>query len=135
MTSESSSVLRMPCRRMMSRVFALLTPSLVSRSSQAVSIAEPRTPTVKLYSAVVQVVPCLFDTHLNYSRCLAYHCQRSQSSRLSVHGLHHARLPSTEHLSTTIASQSRSIPVNPIDVCESHPVASHFTWFSRARHV
>ena len=48
MTSESSSVLRMACRRMTSRVFALLTPSLVSRSSQAASIAEPRTPTVKL---------------------------------------------------------------------------------------
>ena len=67
MTSESSSVLRMACRGMTSRVFALLTPSLVNRSSQAASMAEPCT-----YRAVVQVIPCFFYTHLIFSRCLAY---------------------------------------------------------------
>jgi len=71
-TPESSSVLRMACHRITSRVFALLTHSLVSRYSQKVWIAEPRTPTVKLNWAVVQVVPCLFDAHLIYSRCRAY---------------------------------------------------------------
>jgi len=78
-TSESSSVFRMAFHRMTSRVFALLTPGLVSRSSQAVSIAEPWTPTVKLHWAVVQVVPCLRDAHLIYSRWRAYLVSFSRS--------------------------------------------------------
>jgi len=49
-TSESSSVFLTACCRMTSRVFALLTPNLVSQSCQAASIVEPRTPIVKLYS-------------------------------------------------------------------------------------
>ena len=71
-TSESSSVLQMACRRMTSRVLAFLTPSLVSRSFQAVSITEPRTPTVKMYWEVIQVVPCFLDAHLISPKCRAY---------------------------------------------------------------
>jgi len=62
-TSESSSVFRIACCRMTSRVFALFTPSLESRSYQAASIAKPLTPTVKLYWAVVQVTPFFRDAH------------------------------------------------------------------------
>jgi len=71
-TSESSSVFLMACCRMTSRVFALFTPSLESQSSQAASIAEPLTPTVKSYWAVVQVVPFFRDAHQIYSRWRAY---------------------------------------------------------------
>ena len=46
------------------RVFALLTPSLVSWYSQEISIAEPRTPNVKLYWAVVQVISFSRNAHL-----------------------------------------------------------------------
>ena len=62
----------MSCRRMTSRVFALFTPSLESRSSQAASIAEPMTATVKFYWAVVQVTPFFRDAHQIYSRWRAY---------------------------------------------------------------
>jgi len=71
-TSESSIVFLTACCRMTSRVFVLSTFNLVSRSSQAASIAEPQTPTTKLYLAVVQVVPCLRDAHQIYSRWRAY---------------------------------------------------------------
>jgi len=72
-TSESSSVLRMACRRMTLQVFTLSTPSLVSRSSQAASIAEPQTPTVEWYLAVVQVVPFLCDAHQIHSSQVGEH--------------------------------------------------------------
>jgi len=65
-TYESSNVLRMAYRRMTSQAFALFTPSFESQASQAASIAEPLTPTVKLYWAVVQVTPFFRDAH--YSR-------------------------------------------------------------------
>ena len=70
--SESSSLLRMAYRRMTSQVFALFTPSFESRSPQAASIAEPPTPTVKLYWAVVQVRPFLRDANQILSRWRAY---------------------------------------------------------------
>jgi len=48
--------------------FALSNPTFGSRSSQAASIAEPLTPTVKLYWAVVQVSPFFCDAQQIYSR-------------------------------------------------------------------
>jgi len=83
-TSESSSVFRVACRRMTSRVFALLTPSFVSRSSQATSIARPRSPTVKLYWAEVQVVSFLRDAHLICSRWQTYLAKTSRKSQILV---------------------------------------------------
>jgi len=74
-TSESSSVLRMACCWMTSRILELFTPSLESLSSHADPIAEPLTPTVKLYWAVVQVTPFFRDAHQICSRwraCLMF---------------------------------------------------------------
>jgi len=71
-TSESSRVFWMACCWMTSRVFALFTPSLESRSCQTASIAEPLTPTVKLYWAVVQVAPFFREAYQMYSRWRAY---------------------------------------------------------------
>ena len=70
--SESSDVLQMACFWMTSRFFLLSTPNLVSRSSQASSIAEPLIPSVKLCRAVVQLSPFVCDSQKKYSKWRAY---------------------------------------------------------------
>jgi len=116
-TSESSIAFRMACRRMTSRVFALLTPSLVSRSSQAASIAEPRTPTVKLYWAVVQVAPFFRDAHPIYSRWPAYlvffsrslSCAQSRDQSAPVYQSGCSKAPSLESIGL-VNSRKAHIP-------------------------
>jgi len=117
--SESSSILQMACRRVTSRVFALLTPSLVSRSSRAVSIVEPRTPTMKLYWAAVQVVPCLLDAHLIYSRCRTYlvsfsrslSCAQSRDQSAPMYQSHCCEAPSPESIGLVYSRKAHILAI------------------------